>query len=180
MNPLVIAALGMAAILAILSLPCLVGPEQTVSALGKFPRNRVAAGVLTAVCMFWSAMIVYSAELGRFESLKPGLMLLAVVLFFLVFFLMDELLASRALGGLFLLAATPILSAARSHDSSLRLVPVVLAYLIVVAGMALVLNPYLFRKAVERIGVSSARWRAIGGVGMATAILLLALALLVY
>jgi uncharacterized protein YjeT (DUF2065 family) len=180
MNPLVIAALVMAAVILLLSLPLVASPGSVAPALAGFPRCRVAAGILTAASLFWAAMIVYNADLGRFDSLKPGIMLGAVVLFFLVFFLMDELLASRALGGLLMLVATPILNAARFHASGFRLVPVVLAYVIVVAGMALVLNPYLFRKAVERIGPSPARWRAIGGGGIALSVVLLALALLVY
>jgi uncharacterized protein YjeT (DUF2065 family) len=62
----------------------------------------------------------------------------------------------------------------------MRLVPVVIAYIVVLAGLFLVLNPYLFRKTVERIGVSQSRWRAIGGGGIAVSVILTALALLAY
>jgi uncharacterized protein YjeT (DUF2065 family) len=173
-------ALVVAAVLLVVSLPFAVAPDRAVAFLGRFPRSRAAGGVLAAVSLFWAAMIVYNAELGRFNSLKPVLMILAVVAFFLVFFLMDELLAPRALGGLFLLAATPVLNAARWHPSALRLVPVLIAYILVLAGMFLVLNPYLFRKTVERIGGSPSRWRAIGGGGIAVSVVLAALALLAY
>lgn len=180
MSDLGVAALAMMGVLLLVSLPLVARPERAMAVLSRFPRSRVAAGILTAVSLFWAAMIVYHADLGQFESLKPGVMVVAVVFFFLVFFLMDELLAARALGGIMLLAATPILNAARWHPSDLRLVPVVLAYAIVVVGMALVLNPYLFRKAIERIGPSPSRWRAIGVAGVGLSVVLLALALLVY
>jgi uncharacterized protein YjeT (DUF2065 family) len=173
-------ALVMASVLLALSLPFAAAPDRAVAFLARFPRSRIAGGVLAAVSLFCAATVVYNAELGKFNSLKPGLMFLAVVAFFLVFFLMDELLAPRALGGLLLLCATPILNAARWHESAMRLVPVVIAYIVVLAGLFLVLNPYLFRKTVERIGVSQSRWRAIGGGGIAVSVILTALALLAY
>lgn len=173
-------AIVMAGAVMALSIPLVAAPERAIAFLSRFPRSRIAGGVLSAVSLCWAATIVYNAELGNFNSLKPAIMLLAVVLFFLVFFLMDELLASRALGGFFLLAATPILNAARWHPSVMRLVPVVLAYVIVVAGMILVLNPYMFRKTVERIGSSAPRWRAIGAGGIALSLILLALSFLAY
>lgn len=173
-------AIAMAAAVAAISVPLVAAPGRAMAFLSRFPRSRIAGGVLSAVGLSWAAAIVCNAELGNFNSLKPVIMLLAVVMFFLVFFLMDELLASRALGGFFLLAATPMLNAARWHPSVARLVPVVLAYLIVVAGMILVLNPYMFRKTVERIGSSAPRWRAIGAGGIALSLILLALAFLAY
>lgn len=173
-------ALAMAGVILLLSVVLLVRSDNTMAMLTSFPRNRVAAGILTAGGLLWSAAIVYNADLGGYEWIKQWLIVVAAALFFLVFFLVDELLAARALGGILLLVATPILNVARWHPSTLRLVPVVLCYVIVVAGMALMLNPYLFRKFIERIGPSPSRWRIIGGSGIALAVTLLALALLVY
>jgi len=126
-----------------------VQPTVLDSFRARFPRSRLAGGLLAAVALAWAGWIVFHAPLGRFEGLKPALVVAVPIAFLLVFFYMDELLAPRAVGALLLLAATPILESARWHPSSWRLLVVVLAYVLVVKGMALVLNPYLLRKCLE-------------------------------
>ena len=120
------------------------------------------------------------ANLGRFDIVKPALYLLAPACFFLLINFLDELLSARALGGLLLLIANPVLNAARWHDSAWRYVPIVLAYVWAVAGMLLVLSPYLFRRWVLPFCASDGRARLAGAALLALAILLGALAFAVF
>jgi len=137
--------LGVAIIL--LNAPCILSPKTIRECIKRFPRSKSAGWFLTAVDLVWSVWLLHNIDFGRFEQFKPLLYWLTPVVFFLIIFLMDELLAPRALGGLFLLVPAPLLTVARWHRSEMRLVIVVLAYALVIAGMILVLSPYQFRKA---------------------------------
>jgi uncharacterized protein YjeT (DUF2065 family) len=88
--------------------------------------------------------------------------LVAPLAFVLIVLFMDELLAARAFGGVLLLLGDPILDAIRWHDSPLRLVITSLTYVMVVAGMALVLSPYYFRTWAHAFAGSDGRCRLTG------------------
>jgi len=150
-------------------------PAAARRAFAAFPRSRIAGIVLATVDLGWSAWWVLHMPLGSFERYKPLVYFAAPVVWFAVVFLMDELLASRALGGLFLLLPAPMLSAARWHPSPWRLVVVVLAYLMVIKGMALTLSPWLFRKSAEIWLSTDRRCRLVGAAGLVLAALLVAL-----
>jgi len=148
--------------------------------LRMFPRSKAMAWMLAAVDLVWAGKLLYAAPLGRFDTLKPMIYVLAPVAVILVGFFVDELLAPRALGGLFLLLAAPMLDIARWHASPLRLVITVLAYGMVIEGMILVVCPYQFRKWLERLLGSDRHCRVCGGFGCALGILILVLSLTVY
>lgn len=120
--------------------------ETVRRVLAAFPRNKPAGWILTAASLIWVVWIVYHARLGGFEYLKPWLFLAGPVSFVLIVWLLEELLAARALGGILLLAMNPVLVMARLHPSPWRLVMPAVAYVIIVAGMAWVLGPYRFRR----------------------------------
>ncbi len=160
--------------------PCLLSPAQARRGLTAFPRNRWMAWALTAVAVAWSAWLLNDAPLGRFETAKAYLPVLVPVAYGLIVYFMDELLAVRALGGLLILIPAPLLAAARWHDSSWRLVIVCLAYMMAIKGIVLVLNPYKFRKGVERFFATDGACRVCGSVGLALSAVLLVLGLTVY
>lgn len=145
-----------------LNIPCLLWPRAVRAAAAAFPRSRVPAWILTAVDLAWVTWIVLHAELGRFDWVKPYLYVAAPLSFFLVVFFMDELLAPRALGGLLLLLANPVIIAARWHESAWRLVMIGLAYVWAVAGIVLVLSPFYFRRVAEWATRSDPRCRLLG------------------
>ena len=118
--------------------------------LAAFPRSRMPGWVLTGICTVWVTWVVYHAALGRFEFLKPAVPVGGVLLFAAVVVFLDELLAPRALGGLLLLLANPMLMAVRWVESAWRLAPVLMAYGWVVVGCALMLHPWLFRRMAQR------------------------------
>jgi uncharacterized protein YjeT (DUF2065 family) len=164
----------------LINIPAVMAPEKFIQAAKAFPRNKMAAWVLTALDLFWVSWIILHANLGRFEFIKPAIYLAAPLSFLLIAVFMDELLAPRALGGLLLLMANPVLSAARWHPSVWRLVLTVLAYVWVVVGIMLVLSPYRFRQMVEWVNSTPTRARALGFVRCLLGVILLGLGLAVY
>jgi hypothetical protein len=148
--------------------------------LEAFPRQRAVSVVLTLVNVGWVAWLLQETPLGRFEWVKPFLILLAPAVFFAVLTYMDELLAPRMWGGFLLLLAAPVLDAARWHDSVLRLVLTVTVYSWVVWGMVLMLSPYRFRHVTEWLFDKVARERAAAIFALSLGLGLIALASTVY
>ena len=162
------------------NLPLLAAPATARRMLAAFPRSQWLGWILAIVAIAWSAWLVNEMELGSFNKYKIALYVVAPVLLVLVCFFMEELLAVRALGGLLMLVPAPLLDIARWHDSSSRLVVTVLAYVMVVAGMTLILCPYVFRKTAERFTATDLRCRLSGGAGFVLGAVVVALALKVY
>ncbi len=155
-------------------------PAVVRTGLQRFPRNRWCGWLLAIVAVAWAAWILHNLPLGRFESLKTWLGPVAVVFAGLVCYYMDELLAPRALGALLLLYPAPLLTAARLHESPWSVVMSVVAYAMVIKGMALLLSPYLFRHFTQRLLQTDKACRLVGTGGLAFGALLLLLALAVY
>ena len=153
-----------------------IAPDAVRRALDAFPRSRGAGAVLSAVALAGAAWVVYSGELGRFNAFKPWLFVIGPVAWGLMVWLLDDLLAPRALGGLLLLAANPVMCAARfSPTPESRIFPA-LMYLWIVAGIALVLSPFLFRRAVRFVWSRAWGPRLLGGLLLAAGLTLVGLA----
>lgn len=167
-------ACGGGALTVLAGLAGLLAPAPVRAGLNRFPRHAGAGRLLAGLALVWVAWIVLHAQLGRFAWLKPGVYVLAPVSFALMVLFMDELLAVRALGGVLLLLGDPILDAIRWHDSPWRLVVTTLTYIMVTAGMMLVLSPYYFRTWAGALAGSPARCRLTGA-----ALCLLGVALIV-
>jgi hypothetical protein len=148
--------------------------------LKRFPRSRILGVALAALALLWSGWLLYRMPMETLDRYKPWLWVLTPLSIYLVTRYMDELLAPRALGGLLALAPVPLLDAARFHPSPWRLVITVTAYVLVIKGMALMLSPYLFRKATAVAFGTPARARLSGVAGLLFAAVLLGLGLRVY
>lgn len=149
-------------------------PAGVRRGLDGFPRSRWPGWLMTSIAVFWVAWVVQHAALGRFEFLKPFLPFAAVALLASVVYFLDELLAPRSLGALLLLLANPLLLGVRWADSAWRIVPVLIAYAWVVIGCALMLHPWLFRRACRRLCATDAAVRRLGWVKGAGGAVLLA------
>ncbi len=119
--------------------------------LARFPRNHVAGAVLAAIAIGWAATLFWNAPLGWFEPYRHTIPFIAAAVYLLTVLLVHELLAPRALGGLLLLVAAPVLNSIRWEPTDWRLVLTVQAYIWVIAGMLLVFSPYRFRRVCNRI-----------------------------
>jgi uncharacterized protein YjeT (DUF2065 family) len=179
-SALSVAALALGACGVLVHVPLLVAPAAARRWVAAFPRSRAPAWVLTGVALVWAAVVTYQTPMGMIERFKPWLYVITPVSFLLIVTLMDELLAPRALGGWLLLAPAPVLVAARASDSPARLAMVVLAYVLAVAGIALVLSPYRFRRTAELLLRSEASCRAWGAVGIGVGVAILSLGVAAY
>jgi hypothetical protein len=119
-------------------------------------------------------------EMGEFSSFRRPLLIILPIGFFLVLRFVDEFLAVRALGIVCLLAAEPLLDAAFLRPETSRLLVVVLAYLMIVAGLVWVTMPYLLRDQINWSLRHFARWRFLSGIGLAIGVAILICAFTVY
>lgn len=151
-------------------------PEAVRREVAAFPRRVWAGRLLAALALAWAAAIVLHADLGRFAFVKPYLYVLTPAAIGLTGWLLSELLAPRALGGLLLLAANPVLAAARWADSPWRIAVALAAYFGVVAGTYWVVSPHGFRRGLHPVFATPARARAAGLVLAALGLFYLGLA----
>jgi hypothetical protein len=164
-----------------LHLPLVVAPRLMRTFLAGFPRHFWIGAVLASLALVWSALEVNAMPLGNFiGDYKWLLWILTPLVLGLVLVFMNELLAPRALGGLLLLVANPVLSIQCLYDSRATWVIAGLAYLWVVAGMVLVLSPFRFRHVVERCCGTDSRCRLAGIAGMAVGGVLILLGMTVF
>jgi hypothetical protein len=145
-----------------------------------FPRSVVPAWILTALCCWFAAKEALGMNMGFLDAYKKYIYVLSPAVFIASVVYMKELLAPRALGGFLCLIAVPILQAARWHESSLRLVVVVLVYLWIVYGIILLMSPWYFRKFSEPFMRNESLFKATAFVKAALGIVLLLLGIFVY
>ena len=159
----------------------LYAPDRARRALRAFPRHDVSAWVLTAAALGWSGwLVLHTLPFSNMARIETLVYVGTPVCFFAVVLYVDELLAPRALGGLLLLVAGPVLAAARLHDARLSLVMTLLAYAWIVTGMVLVATPYRFRRMCEPWLRDRARFRGLNLAGLALGLILIILACTVY
>lgn len=157
----------------------LFSPRAVQAGMAAWPRSVWPGRILAAVDLAWAAWELSQMHLGMFDAWKMHLWWLAPVAIGLCVVYLDELLSVRALGGLLLLAAGPMLDAARWHPSDWRLVIAVLSYLWILAGLTFLLSPWWFRRIALRVQ-SEKLMRAGGALKALAGAGLLLLAFLVY
>ena len=164
----------------VLCVPGLVRPELQRKLLLAFPRNVMASRILAAIAVFWVSWIVFHGNLGRFAVLQPMVYLAGPLLLVVLLLYLDELLAPRALGFLLLLAANPILVAARWHESNWSILMSLIAYIMVIKGIILVLSPFRFRLALNFWADKESRYRLMNFLGVGMGVLVVILGISVY
>ncbi len=180
MSAVAMMAVGIGLAMVLGKAPGLLAPEAARRFIGGFPRNRSWAWFLTSLDMLMVSVLVWGLPESWFTPWRASLFVLAPVSVILIGLFVDELLAVRALGGLLLLLAAPVLEVARFHPSEARLVLVVMAYAWVFPGMLLVANPWWFRKLTAPMVATSARCRVLSGFGVLLGLVLIGLGLWVY
>jgi hypothetical protein len=137
----------------------LIKPGASQAFARSLPRSRVAGFVLLTLAFFWSFWLLATMEMGEFSGFRKPLLIIMPIGFLLVLRFVDEFLAARALGILFLLAAEPLLSAAFFRNEGSRLLVTVFAYLLIVVGLFWVTMPYLLRDQINWSARTNGRWR---------------------
>ena len=118
---------------------------------------------LLSLCFLWIYFLLSPVSVGigldfaEFNPLKPLLRGIVLSLFLLLIFFCKEFLFIRGLGLLLLLLAHPILASVFLNESSFSLVPVILAYGMIIEGMVYIIWPYLYRDIIDWILASSKR-----------------------
>lgn len=159
----------------------LLAPAKIRTGVAAFPRSIWPGRILAAVDLVWAAYALSLMHLGLFDAWKIHLFWMTPVAIVLCAVYLDELLSPRALGGLLLLAAGPVLSIARWHPSQWRLVVTVIAYLWILLGLTFLLSPWWFRRiSVWLTGPGDRAVRITGALKALFGLGLIALALLVY
>lgn len=159
----------------------LIVPGKVRPLAERFPRSVVAGWLLTAIDLAWAGWFLFNATfLAELPWARRLVVILLPIAFVMIVFLLDELLAARALGGLMLLIPAPILSAAYLHPSRMRLIMTVLAYVMAVLGMILVLSPYRLRQWADRLIRTDRRTRISGAVLVNAGLCLVCLGMMIY
>lgn len=158
----------------------ILAPAAARQALDRFPRSRVAGWVLATLALLWAARLLFVMPMGGFDRFKPALYGLTPLAILALGFCMDDLLAVRALGGLLLMLPALFLDAGFGHPSVWRVLNSTLAYLMVIKGLVLVLEPYRFRQAVAWALKRPPAARGWGGAACFLGAVVLTLALTVY
>lgn len=148
--------------------------------LRAFPRSVWPGRILATIDLVWAALLLNEMPMGAFDSWKISLYLLCPLAIVLVPLYLDELLSVRAMGGLYLLLAAPILDAARWHPSNLSLIMSVIAYIMIVFGIAFVLAPYLLNRIIELFTRNKTGWRVLSLFGMVFGIAMILLGVFAY
>jgi hypothetical protein len=144
--------------LLVLGLWGIIRPRVSQAAARSLPRSRVAGFVLLTIAFFWSFWLLATMEMGEFSTFRKPLLIILPVGFLLVLRFVDEFLAARSLGILFLLAAEPLLDAAFFRTEATRLLVTVFAYLLIVIGLFWVTMPYLLRDQINWSARTNSRW----------------------
>ena len=155
-------------------------PDLIRKSIELFPRSTVPAWILTALCCWLGAKEALGMNMGFLDAYKKYIYIISPAVFIASVVYMKELLAPRALGGFLLLIAVPILQIARWHESPLRLVVVVLAYLWIIYGLVLLMSPWYFRKLSAPVMENESRFKAIALAKTAVGVVLLLLGLFAY
>jgi hypothetical protein len=170
----------MGAVIGVVGIPALIAPDKALVFFRGLYRSDLAARILTVVDMMWVGALLLNTYWAGFEQYKQSTYLLVPVATILICVFVDDLLMPRALGGLFLLIPAPVLSVLRWEPSSCRYALIVFCYLLIVAGFALIMNPFVYRKAFEYSGRTPLRFRTSGGMLAAFGVGLIALGLFVF
>ena len=168
------------ALLLLFGLSGFINPRGAQNFARSLPRSRVAGFVLLTIAFFWSFWLLATMEMGEFSGFRKPLLIILPVGFLLVLRYVDEFLAARALGILFLLAAEPLLDAAFFRNEPSRLLVTVFAYLLIVVGLFWVTMPYLFRDQINWSARSDGRWRLTHGIALLYGAAILACAVTQY
>ena len=158
----------------------LVRPDLTRDWARSFPRSRGAGIILLSLAAIWSFWLLATMEMGEFSSFRKPLLIGLPIAFILVLRFVDEFLAVRALGMLYLLAAEPLLEAAFLRYETSRLLVTVFSYVLIVSGLFWVTMPYLLRDHLAWSVRSAGRWRTLNLATLVYGVVMLAFAFVQY
>lgn len=155
-------------------------PAGALKGLRKFPRSLLWGYALMMLGTVWFLYYLSLESVSDFANYKPymfgGFALLGV----LACIYLTDFLAVRGLAIVLMLLAKLIVDTAHLDASPWKLVLVVWAYLMVVAGIWFTVSPWRCRDIIEWFTASEARVRAASATRLAFGLLLVGLGLAVF
>ena len=121
-------------------------PLRIYSFLQKFPRNEVMGKVLACICCILAARESFLMNMAGLNSYKFLIYFISPIIFACSIIYLKELLAPRALGGIYCLLAVPVVKTAALSDAYLFQIMSFIGYVWVIYGITLLLAPWNFRK----------------------------------
>jgi hypothetical protein len=173
-------ALGIG-ILLLVSQACAVWqPASYGAALRKFPRSTTWGYFLMGLGTLWFLSILHRETISDFAAWKRYLLLGFGLLGLFSCLYVRDFLAVRGLAVVLLLASKLVVDVARWHDSSARLLMVLLAYAGVIAAMWLIVSPWRLRDWIAWQTDNLKRIRLGGTVALVLSLVILLLGLAIY
>ena len=154
-------------------------PANTVSGfLRAFPRDVWSGRILSIIAWAFAAWATAIVPIDFLHPIQQSnaLIPIAVVLAFLTCWWMPDLLACRAVAGLFMLFPCPLFLALRAHPSDWRLALITYAYALAVWGMFVMFSPFHMRRANFFLADRPLLQKICGAIMLALGLLFIALA----
>src|SRR2546423_4646526 len=155
-------------------------PAQYGAALRKFPRYTPAGYLLILVATVWFLVYVKEESISDFSAFKPFLYVLFAGVGLGACVFVKDFLAVRGLAVVFLLLGKLMVDTAHLVPTQWRLVIVVWAYLLVIAGMWFTISPWRMRDIINWSTANEQRIRLLSGIRFGFGILLIVLGVTVY
>ncbi len=175
-----ILAICLGLLVALVNLAGLLMPAPVTAFARKFPRNTAIGYVLMLIGTLWFLYNVSIESLADFESMKKFLFGLFVAIAIGTCIFVKDFLAVRGLAIVMLLLGKLIVDSARWVDSDWRLVMVVWAYLMIIAGMWLTVSPWRLRDAINYSTANEKRLRMLSAARLAFGVLVAILGFVVF
>ena len=167
----------------IVALPSIYGllkPQAFAAAARRFPRFTPVGYVLTLLGTAWFIYYVQQESVSDFASMKKFLYLLFAAVGLGTCYYVRDFLPVRGLAVVMMLLAKMMVDAARWEDTGWRLVISLWAYALVIVGMWFTISPWRMRDLLNWSVATESRTRALSGVRLAFAVLIIALGLTVF
>lgn len=170
----------MGLLVALVNLVGLLAPDKVSAFARKFPRNTGLGYALMVIGTIWFLYNVSIESLADFESMKKFLFALFIAIGLGTCIFVKDFLAVRGLAILMLLVGKLVVDSARWADTEWRLVMVVWAYIMIVAGMWLTISPWRLRDAIAFDTATPHRLRIFSAARMAFGLFVAVLGFVVF
>jgi hypothetical protein len=140
----------------------LLKPAVFAVAARSFPRSKIWGYVLMALGTVWFLYYLSIESISDFEAYKPYMYLGFGLVGVLSCIYISDFLAVRGLAIVLMLLGKFMVDTARWSDSSWRLVIVIWAYLLVMAGIWFTVSPWRLRDLIHWAVASEKRIRLLG------------------
>jgi hypothetical protein len=145
----------------------LMNPAAFRDVARKFPRSLPWGYALVTLGTLWFLKYLREEQIAEFASFKPYLMGAFVALGVATCIFVSDFLAVRGLAVVFMLLGKLMVDTARWSETEWRLVVVIWAYVLVVAGMWFTISPWRLRNLIEWSTATEQRIRVGNGLRLA-------------